>query len=69
MPELIGGLPTAAKGLARGKMTPQKLLLHQHKAPPEVKRLFDQIDGKPQRTELNLYVSGIEDEPETEAQS
>ena len=59
VPELIGGLPTAAKGLVRGKMTPQKLLLHQHKAPPEVKRLFDQIDGKPQRTELNLYVSGI----------
>jgi succinate dehydrogenase / fumarate reductase, iron-sulfur subunit len=62
--ELVSGLPTAMKGLARGKMTPQKLLLHQHKAPPEVKRLFDEIDGRPQRNELNLYVSGYEDEPE-----
>jgi succinate dehydrogenase / fumarate reductase, iron-sulfur subunit len=67
VPELIGGLPTAMKGLARGKMTPGKLLLHQHKAPAEVKRIFDQVDSKKQRTELNLYVSGIEDEPEPES--
>ena len=45
-------------------MTPQKLLLHQHKAPAEVKKLFDTIDGKEKRNELNLYVSGYEDEPE-----
>ncbi|MGH2889678.1 MAG: succinate dehydrogenase/fumarate reductase iron-sulfur subunit [Solirubrobacteraceae bacterium] len=31
--ELVSGLPTAISGLMRGKMTPQKLLLHQHKAP------------------------------------
>jgi succinate dehydrogenase / fumarate reductase, iron-sulfur subunit len=68
VPELISGLPTAMKGLARGKMTPQKLLLHQHKAPPEVKRLFDAIDSKPERNELNLYVSGYEDEPEPHAE-
>jgi succinate dehydrogenase / fumarate reductase iron-sulfur subunit len=48
----------------RGKMTPQKLLLHQHKAPAEVKKLFDTIDGREQRNELNLYVSGYEDDPE-----
>jgi succinate dehydrogenase / fumarate reductase iron-sulfur subunit len=67
VPELVSGLPTAIKGLARGKMTPQKLLLHPHKAPPEVKRLFDKIDTKPQRNELNLYVTGYEDEPEEKA--
>jgi succinate dehydrogenase / fumarate reductase iron-sulfur subunit len=61
--ELVSGLPTALKGLAKGKMTPQKLLLHQHKAPKEVKRLFDEIDGRPERNELNLYISGVEDEP------
>jgi succinate dehydrogenase / fumarate reductase iron-sulfur subunit len=44
-------------------MTPQKLLLHQHKAPKEVKRLFDEIEGRPERNELNLYISGVEDEP------
>ena len=48
-------------------MTPQKLLLHPHKAPPEVKRLFDKIDTKPKRNELNLYVTGYEDEPEEQS--
>jgi succinate dehydrogenase / fumarate reductase iron-sulfur subunit len=47
----------------RGKMTPQKLLLHQHKAPAGVKKLFDTIDGREERNELNLYVSGYEDDP------
>ncbi len=31
--ELVSGLPTAAKALARGKMTPKTALLHPHKAP------------------------------------
>jgi succinate dehydrogenase / fumarate reductase, iron-sulfur subunit len=64
--ELVSGLPTALKGLSRGKMTPRTALGHPHKAPAEVKKLFDTIDGKPQRYELNLYVSGYEDEPEPE---
>jgi succinate dehydrogenase / fumarate reductase, iron-sulfur subunit len=67
VPELIGSLPTGITGLARGKMTPQKLLLHQHKAPQEVKRLFDEIDGRQERIELNLYVTGYEEEEDLEA--
>ena len=67
VPELIGSLPTAATGLRRGKMTPRTVLGHPHKAPPEVKKLFDTIDGKPKRYELNLYVSGYENQAETEA--
>jgi succinate dehydrogenase / fumarate reductase, iron-sulfur subunit len=67
VPELISGLPTAATGLARGKMTPQKILLHQHKAPKDVKRLFDEIDGRKERVELNLYVTGYEEDEEFEA--
>src|SRR5437588_7353716 len=66
--ELVSGLPTAVTGLMRGKMTPQKLLLHQHKAPAEVKKLFDTIEGRSERNELNLYVSGYEDEPEPHAE-
>jgi succinate dehydrogenase / fumarate reductase iron-sulfur subunit len=62
VPELISSLPTAARGLARGKMTPKNALLHPHKAPKEVKKLFDEIDGQDQRVELNLYVTGYEDE-------
>jgi succinate dehydrogenase / fumarate reductase, iron-sulfur subunit len=66
--ELVSGLPTAIAGLMKGKMTPQKLLLHQHKAPAEVKKLFDKIEGREQRNELNLYVTGYEDEPEPHAE-
>ena len=64
VPELISTLPTAATAMARGKITPTTALLHPHKAPKEVKALFDKIDGKKQRDELNLYVTGYEtDDP------
>jgi succinate dehydrogenase / fumarate reductase iron-sulfur subunit len=65
VPELISSLPTAATALRRGKITPKAALTHPHKAPKEVKRIFDEVDGKEQRVELNLYVSGYEDEPES----
>ena len=64
-PELMQSLPTAAKALARGKMTPAKVLLHPHKAPAEVKQIFKTIEESPgARYELNLYVSGYEDADE-----
>jgi len=62
--ELVSGLPTAARGLAKGKMTVGKLLLHQHKASKEIKRIFDTVEGRGERVELNLYVTGYEDDPE-----
>src|SRR5471032_222479 len=65
MPELLSSLPVAATAIARGKMTPGKVLLHPHKAPKAVKRLFDEIEGQEERVELNLYVVGYEPEPET----
>jgi succinate dehydrogenase iron-sulfur subunit len=68
VPELIGSLPTVVRGLQRGKMTPAKALLHPHKAPKEVKRIFDVVEGREQRVELNLYISGYEDD-ESEAQA
>jgi succinate dehydrogenase / fumarate reductase iron-sulfur subunit len=64
LPELLASLPTAAKALRTGKMTPAKVLLHPHKAPKEVKKFFDVIKGREKRLELNLYISGIEDEPD-----
>ena len=69
MPELLSWLPTAVKGLTRGKMTPKTALMHPHKAPKEVKRLFDEIEGREERYELNLYVTGYEDEPERAART
>jgi succinate dehydrogenase iron-sulfur subunit len=68
VPELVSSLPVIARGLARGKMTPRKALLHEHKAPKEVKRIFDLVEGRPGRVELNLYISGYEDD-ESEAQA
>jgi succinate dehydrogenase / fumarate reductase iron-sulfur subunit len=57
-------LPLAAKALARGKMTPKTALGHPHKAPKEVQRIFDVVEGREDRVELNLYVTGYEDAPE-----
>jgi succinate dehydrogenase / fumarate reductase iron-sulfur subunit len=66
VPELISSLPVILKGLQRRKMTPRKALLHEHKAPKEVRRIFDVVEGREQRYELNLYISGYEDD-ESEA--
>jgi succinate dehydrogenase / fumarate reductase iron-sulfur subunit len=64
VPELLSGLPTVAKAMSRGKMTPKTALMHPHRAPKEVKRIFEVVEGREERVELNLYVSGYEDEPE-----
>src|SRR5207302_5286119 len=61
--ELVSGLPMALVALSRGKMSPKTALLHTHKAPKEVQGLFDEIESRPERRELNLYVSGYEDDP------
>ena len=68
--ELISSLPSITKGLARGKLNP-KLALLGHKIPKEdldaVKRLYKEIEGREERVELNLYVTGYEDAPEQTA--
>lgn len=61
--ELTSGLPTAVKGLTRGKMTVRTALMHPHKAPKDVRRIFDTVQGRDERVELNLYISGVEDDP------
>jgi succinate dehydrogenase / fumarate reductase iron-sulfur subunit len=66
VPELLSSLPIVLVGLRRRKMTPAKALLHPHKAPKEVRKLFDEIDGKSERYELNLYISGYEDDDAAE---
>jgi succinate dehydrogenase / fumarate reductase iron-sulfur subunit len=65
VPELLRSLPAILKALRRGKVTPRKALLHEHKAPNEVKRIFEHVHDKSERYELNLYVVGEEDEPDT----
>jgi succinate dehydrogenase / fumarate reductase iron-sulfur subunit len=59
-PELIGSLPVITKALLRRKVTPAKALLHQHKAPKDVKAIFEKIESKEERLEFNLYISGTD---------
>jgi succinate dehydrogenase / fumarate reductase iron-sulfur subunit len=67
VPELLSSLPAILKALQRGKVTPKKALLHEHKAPKEVKRIFEHVHDKDERFELNLYVVGYEDEESEDA--
>jgi succinate dehydrogenase / fumarate reductase, iron-sulfur subunit len=67
VPELLDSLPSILKALQRRKVTPGKALRHPHKAPNDVKRLFEHAHDKSERYELNLYVVGYEDEEEEAA--
>jgi succinate dehydrogenase / fumarate reductase iron-sulfur subunit len=62
VPELVRSLPAIVRALQRGKVTPQKALLHPHKADKQVRRIFDVVENRSERIELNLYVVGEEDE-------
>jgi succinate dehydrogenase / fumarate reductase iron-sulfur subunit len=67
VPELIDSLPVILRAVARRKVTPAGALLHSHKAPKEVKRIFRHVHDKEASYELNLYVVGVEDEPTSAA--
>src|SRR4051794_11899932 len=62
VPELLSSLPAILRALQRGKVTPGGALLHKHKAPKEVKRIFRDIHDREERYELNLYVVGEEEQ-------
>jgi succinate dehydrogenase / fumarate reductase iron-sulfur subunit len=68
--ELASSLGTVVKGVVRGKVSP-KLAMLGHKIPSEdlnaVKNIFKTVEGREERVELNLYVSGYEDDPEESA--
>ncbi len=65
--ELLSSLSTVITGVVRGKVSP-KIAMFGHKLPKAdlgaLKRIYAKIEGRPERVELNLYVSGYEDEPE-----
>src|SRR3954467_14459153 len=62
VPELLDSLPAILKALQRRKVTPRKALLHQHKAPDEVRDIFKVVHDREERYELNLYVVGEEED-------
>ncbi|MEI7559470.1 MAG: succinate dehydrogenase iron-sulfur subunit [Actinomycetes bacterium] len=62
VPELLSSLPVVLRALKTGKVTIKKALLHEHKASPEIKRIFDTVENREVRIEYNLYISGNEDD-------
>ncbi len=69
--ELVSSLSSIVTGVLRGKVSP-KIALAGHKLPKAdlgaLKSIYSKVEGRPERVELNLYVSGYEDEPEGETE-
>ncbi len=65
--ELLSLLPTAVKAIARGKISIKQAALG-HKIPKQdleaVKKIYEKVEGRPERYELNLYVTGYDEDPE-----
>jgi succinate dehydrogenase / fumarate reductase iron-sulfur subunit len=56
---LVANLPTAARGLKSGKVSPVKALIHK-KLPDQkqIKKIYEEVESKDERLELNLYIVG-----------
>jgi succinate dehydrogenase iron-sulfur subunit len=65
--ELLSSFSTVITGVVRGKMSP-KIALLGHKLPKSdldsLKRIYGEVEGRDKRDELNLYVTGYEDDLE-----
>src|SRR4051794_12549551 len=57
--QLVANLPTAARGVKAGKVSPVKALVHK-KLPDqkEIKRIYEEVESRDERVELNLYIVG-----------
>jgi succinate dehydrogenase / fumarate reductase, iron-sulfur subunit len=66
--ELLSSLPVVLRGLLRRKVN-LKIAIFGHKIPKsdleDVKRIYETVEGRPERYELNLYVSGEDEEEPT----
>ena len=70
--ELVDSLPVIAKAVARGKVSPKGAMLGHRLAKEDlrsVEAIFDKVEGKESRDELNLYITGFEDEDVVAASS
>jgi len=70
--ELADSLPSIVRALMRRKVTPMGAL-RPHKIPKEdraqVERIYERVEGRDERLELNLYITGFEDEDEPAGES
>jgi len=68
--ELVNSLPAITKALLRRKVTPMGAL-KPHKIPKgdlqQIHRIYDTVEGRDERLELNLYISGTDEELEPAA--
>jgi len=68
--ELLSSLSIILRGLLTRKVNP-KIAMLGHKIPKQdlkaVQRIYEQVESRPERYELNLYVVGEDEEPETAA--
>ncbi len=68
--ELLSSLPTVIKGLLRGKVNP-KIAIFGHKIASRdlkaVQRIYQTVESRPERYELNLYISGTDEDDEPTA--
>jgi succinate dehydrogenase / fumarate reductase, iron-sulfur subunit len=57
--QLVASLPTAARGLRSGKVNPIKAIIHK-KLPDQkqIKKIYEEVESKDERLELNLYIVG-----------
>ncbi len=62
--ELLSSLPSIVKALIRGKVTPMGALKpHKLKSKDlkSVQSIYEKIESKPERYELNLYITGVDE--------
>jgi len=64
--EMLSSLPAIVKGVLRGKVNPMGVI-KPHRIPPadrkSVQAIFEKIERREQRYELNLYIAGEDEEP------
>jgi succinate dehydrogenase / fumarate reductase iron-sulfur subunit len=63
--ELLSSLPVVIKGVLRGKVSPTTALLGHKLAKRDlqsVQRIFDRIEQREQRYELNLFITGFDED-------
>src|SRR5690242_14534403 len=63
--ELLSSLPVVVNGVLRRKVTPRKAIFG-HRLPKQdlaaVRAIYDKVEGREQRYELNLYITGYDEE-------
>jgi succinate dehydrogenase / fumarate reductase iron-sulfur subunit len=63
--EIASTLPSIAKALLRRKVTPAAVLKPHKLAKQDLKqieRIYDEVESHPERVELNLYISGYDED-------